>query len=259
MRPSGLDPAPRIGCVPYLNARPLLEGINYPVTEMVPAHLGDLFLERKLDAALLSSVDVLTMPQPAVVDGISISCRGPVQSVLLAYNGELADLRSVELDPSSHTSNYLAQIVLGEFHGLELEYVQLTERKKITLPAVIIGDPALSLSKRSSFPELKFLDLGGEWVRHTGLPFVFALWVLRTDYPYQSELASLLRLAKQKGLEAVGRIASGTADPDFTMSYLGGAIRYDFGDEEKRGLECFWHLMVKMKIQQEKELKINYL
>jgi len=35
----------RIGCVPYLNARPLLEGIGYPVTERVPAQLRDLFRE----------------------------------------------------------------------------------------------------------------------------------------------------------------------------------------------------------------------
>ncbi|NBZ95150.1 MAG: hypothetical protein EBR40_01755 [Proteobacteria bacterium] len=251
-------PAPRIGCVPYLNARPLLEGIGYPVTEIVPARLGDLFLEGTLDAALLSSVDVLTMSDPAVVDGISISCRGPVQSVLLAYTGELSDIRSVELDPSSHTSNLLAQIVLGEFHGLELEYVQLTERIKINSPAVIIGDPALSASKRPSHSGLKFLDLGSEWVRYTSLPFVFALWVLRNDYPNKSELASLLRSAKQAGLGVIDRIAKATADPEFTKSYLGGAIRYDLGTEEKRGLECFRDFAKKINSDMNYENKITY-
>ena len=251
-------PAPRIGCVPYLNARPLLEGIGYPVTEMVPARLGDLFLEGMLDAALLSSVDVLTMSDPAVVDGISISCRGPVQSVLLAYTGELSDLRSVELDPSSHTSNLLAQIVLGEFHGLELEYVHLTERKSMKPPAVVIGDPALSLSKRPSHPALKFLDLGGEWVRSTKLPFVFALWTLRSDYSKKSEISELLRRAKRRGLGEINRIADGTADPEFTKSYLGRAIRYDLGEEEKRGLECFRGFIKKMKSDMNNENKITY-
>jgi len=253
-----MTPAPRIGCVPYLNARPLLEGIGYPVTEMVPARLGDLFMEGKLDAALLSSVDVLTMPEPAVVDGISISCRGPVQSVLLAYTGELSDLRSVELDPSSHTSNLLAQIVLGEFHGLELEYVQLTERIKITPPTVVIGDPALSVSKRTSFSGLKFLDLGEEWVRHTGLPFVFALWSLRTDYPNKSELASRLRRSKQDGLVAIQRIAACSDDPEFTKSYLGGAIRYDLGDEEKQGLGLFGDYLQRMKVVSDLRNNISY-
>ena len=241
-----ITPAPRIGCVPYLNARPLLEGVSYPVTEMVPAQLCDLFLEGKLDAALLSSVDVLTMPDASVVDGVSISCRGAVQSVLLAYTGELNELRSVQLDPSSHTSNYLAQIVLGDFHGLQLDYVHITERITVDLPAVIIGDPALSYSKRTSHADVRFLDLGSEWVRHTGLPFVFALWVLANDYPKKSDLASTLRNSKDLGMNAIGRIASGTADPEFTKSYLGGAIRYDLGDDEKRGLKLFGYYLKKI-------------
>jgi chorismate dehydratase len=206
---------------------------------MVPAQLGDLFLEGKLDVALLSSVDVLTMPQPMAVDGISISCRGPVKSVLLAYNGELSDICSIELDPSSHTSNLLAQIILGEFYGLEFEYVHLTERKEINPPAVVIGDPALSLSKRTSHPGLKFLDLGGEWFRNTKLPFVFAMWALRRDYTKKEEISELLRNAKQLGIAGIDRIAVGTADPEFTKSYLGGAISYELGEKEKQGLELF--------------------
>lgn len=244
-----ITPAPRIGCVPYLNARPLLEGVSYPVTEMVPAQLCDLFLEGKVDAALLSSVDVLTMPDASVVDGVSISCRGAVQSVLLAYTGELNELRSVQLDPSSHTSNYLAQIVLGDFHGLQLDYVHITERITVDLPAVIIGDPALSYSKRTSHADVRFLDLGSEWVRHTGLPFVFALWALGNDYPKKPDLASTLRNSKDLGMNAIGRIASGTADPEFTKSYLGGAIRYDLGDDEKRGLELFRDYLKKTTTQ----------
>lgn len=258
MTPFGLDPVPRIGCVPYLNARPLLEGLGYPVTERVPAQLETLFLEGKLDAALLSSVDVLTMPYAEVVDGISISCWGPVQSVLLAYSGELSDLRSVELDPSSHTSNFLAKIVLGEFHGLEVEYVHLKERKSIIPPAVIIGDPALSLSKRTSHSGLKFLDLGEEWVRHTGLPFVFAMWALRTDYPNKKELATQLRRSKREGLGVITRISAGTSDPEFTKSYLGGSIRYDLGAEEKRGLECFRGHVKKLKNDINNEPEITY-
>jgi chorismate dehydratase len=225
---------------------------------MVPARLEDLFLEGKLDVALLSSVDVLTMPEPMAVDGISISCRGPVQSVLLAYTGELADLRTIQLDPSSHTSNFLTRIVLGEFHGLEIEYVRLTERKSIDPPAVVIGDPAISLSKWPSHSGLKFLDLGSEWVRYTSLPFVFALWALRNDYPMKSELASLLRSAKQAGLGVIDRIAKATADPEFTKSYLGGAIRYDLGTEEKRGLQCFRDFAKKINSDMNYENKITY-
>jgi chorismate dehydratase/cyclic dehypoxanthinyl futalosine synthase len=76
-------------------------------------------------------------------------------------------------------------------------------------------------------------------VRYTGLPFVFALWSLANDYPKKPDLASTLRNSKDLGMNAIGRIASGTEDPEFTKSYLGGAIRYDLGDDEKRGLKLF--------------------
>lgn len=250
---------PRIGCVPYLNARPLLEGIGCPVTERVPSQLWDLFRDGMLDCALLSSVDVLTMTEPAVVDGISISCRGPVRSVLLAYTGELADLRSLELDPSSHTSNFLARIVLGEFHGMEPDYVHISERKTFVPPAVVIGDTAISLSKRPSQPGLKFLDLGEEWLRHTGLPFVFALWVLAKDFTDKSSLSRHLRETKARGLVSIPRIAERTSDPEFTKSYLGGSIRYDLGDEDKRGLELFRELVKKMYSSVIHDQKITYL
>jgi len=153
------------------------------------------------------------MTEPAVVDGISISCRGPVRSVLLAYTGELEDLRSIQLDPASHTSNYLARIVLGQFHQLNPDYVQITERIQIIPQAVVIGDPALSLSKRPSHPGLKFLDLGGQWVRHTGLPFVFAIWLLARNSTDKKLVAEHLRSAKAHGLASVDRIASTTPIP----------------------------------------------
>lgn len=251
-------PAPRIGCVPYLNARPLLEGIGYPVTELVPARLGELFQEGMFDVALLSSVDVLTLPNPEAVEGVSISCRGPVQSVLLAYTGELADLRSIQLDPSSHTSNFLAQIVLQEFHGVHAEYVQITERRNNDLPAIVIGDPALSLSKRPSDPGLKFLDLGNEWVCSTGLPFVFALWSLKQEYTDKKYLSDLLRESKDRGLASIDRIAAETADPEFSKRYLGVSIRYDLGEVEKRGLALFAEYLTRTKLVDPCCNKIKY-
>lgn len=250
--------APRIGCVPYLNARPLVEGIGYPVTEMVPARLWDFFSEGKFDVALLSSSDVLALPAASVVDGISISCRGPVRSVLLAYTGELKALRSVQLDPSSHTSNFLAQIVLGELRGLQLEYVQITDRVSIDLPAVMIGDPALDLSKRSSNAGMKFLDLGEEWFRQTGLPFVFALWAFGKDFTEKDSLSKMLRESKEQGLANLPWIASKTSDPEFTMAYLGGAIRYDLGEKEKRGLKLFGEYLTKMKLLDRIVSEITY-
>ena len=239
---------PRIGCVPYLNARPLLEGLTYPVKELVPSALIEDFKGGDLDVALLSSIDVISQSDPSVVDGVAIGSRGEVHSVVLAYTGELYSIQEVCLDPSSRTSNALLQILLSEFYGISPKYVRLKDSKLKSMgedvPTLLIGDPAISCRKRTS-KNIHFLDLGGEWYRHTGLPFVFAMWSLAKENTNKKELSALLRSAKDSGLRNLSVIASQTPDPDFARHYLSEWIRYDLGDEEKRGLNLFTKLLIK--------------
>jgi predicted solute-binding protein len=243
------DEVPRIGCVPYLNARPLLEGLNFPIKELVPSSLIEEFKGGELDVALLSSIDVISQSDPSVVDGVAIGSRGDVHSVVLAYTGELCSIREVCLDPSSRTSNALLQILLGEFHGIHPNYVRLKDiESKLmndSLPTLLIGDPAISYRKRTSNKNLHFLDLGGEWYRYTGLPFVFAMWSLAKENTNKKELSRILREAKDSGLRNLSGIASRTPDPDFALRYLGEWIRYELGDDEKRGLSLFTKLLTK--------------
>ena len=252
---------PRIGCVPYLNARPLLEGLTYPVKELVPSALIEDFKAGDLDVALLSSIDVISQSDPSVVDGVAIGSRGEVHSVVLAYTGELYSIQEVCLDPSSRTSNALLQIILSEFYGISPKYVRLKDGKlksiEDAVPALLIGDPAISCRKRTS-KNIHFLDLGGEWYRNTGLPFIFAMWSLAKENTNKKELSALLRSARDSGLRNLSVIASQTPDPDFARHYLSEWIRYDLGDEEKRGLNLFTKLLIKEGLVSCKINEIKY-
>lgn len=253
---------PRIGCVPYLNARPLLEGLEggaLSVRKLVPAMLYDAYKDGELDAALLSSIDVLGVEKAEVVDGVSISSKGDVHSVVMAYTGELQSVTRVSLDPASHTSNALLRIVLDEFYGNRPEYVHYSDKESKKDARLIIGDPAISFRKETQGSGMNFLDLGGEWFRHTGLPFVFAVWSLKTSYTKKEELSELLRMAKNRGLANRPAIAALTPNPDFTLRYLTESIRYDLGEEEKRGLALFREFLKKMKIGCVIESEITYL
>lgn len=251
-------PQPRIGCVPYLNALPLLEGIEFPVEKAVPARLYDAFTEGRLDVALLSSIDLLTSPQPEVVDGVCIGSQGDVHSVVLAYEGELKALRRVALDPASHTSNALLRIILKKVHGLEVEYVQYQEGMTESLPRLLIGDPAISFRKRTSSDQVRYLDLGGEWYRATGLPFVFALWVVANDFTDKKSLSESLRRARDLGLASLPKLVEGREDPDFALRYLGGMIRYDLGPREKEGLQLFARMVCENTSEKSKFSDIIY-
>jgi len=244
----------RIGCVPYLNARPLLSGLkelNYRVTELVPARLFEAYQEGLFDAALLSSVDVISMPDAQVVDGVSISSRGDVYSVILAYKGDMQKITQVSLDPSSHTSNALLRIVLEEFHGIFPEYIQSTSRESENDVRIIIGDPAIAFRKDRKInlrSDVRILDLGGEWFRNTGLPFVFAIWALKYDFTNKELISQSLRGAKVAGLFNLSSITERTPDPDFSTRYLSEWIRYDLGIKEKEGLALFASLLKKYNI-----------
>ena len=229
-----------------------------PIKKLVPAKLFDAFQENQLDASLISSIDAITLVNPEVVDGISISSKGDVYSVVMAYTGELQAVNTVALDPSSHTSDALLRIVLEEFHGIHPEYVQLSDGDINKSACLMIGDPAISFRKNALGSEMRFLDLGGEWFRNTGLPFVFALWALKNEFTNKSELAEMLRNAKKQGLSRRPAIAALEPDPDFALSYLTDSIRYDLGEAEKQGLELFRETLKNKKIGRDIRSEISY-
>jgi cyclic dehypoxanthinyl futalosine synthase len=106
--------------------------------------------------------------------------------------------------------------------------------------ALVIGDPALDIEGRFPFA----LDLGQAWYEETGLPFVFAAWCGRPGTVGDADEDLLLR-AKQTGLARREAIAQEHAErsglrADSLRAYLHEAVRYDFGDEERRGLERFY-------------------
>ena len=91
----------RIGCVKYLNARPLIDRYPGPVDFAHPSELATGMLEDRLDAALVPVFEGLRHNDYLLVDGVAIAADGPVYSVFLAYRGELSEIRTVSLDRTS--------------------------------------------------------------------------------------------------------------------------------------------------------------
>jgi chorismate dehydratase len=231
----------RFGSVPYLNARPLIESIGGQLKLLVPSELADVFAAGGLDAALLPVYEAVAHEHATIVDDVAIACRGEVFSVFLAHREPIGKLETIALDPASHTSNKLLQCLFAEFLGLEPDYVSAPQEE--FQARLLIGDAALKFRETQSGWE--FLDLGAEWMKWTGLPFVFACWVLREGVDDPARLAEGLREVKQRGLEARPRIASEFANTKFVERYLTEYIRYDLRDEEKQAIALFAALLRK--------------
>jgi len=231
----------RIGCVPYLNGRPLVEGLE-GIVFRPPAELARLLERGALDAAMVSSVEVLRRGW-AHVPGIAIASPGKTDSIRLHHRVEVPDIRRVALDRNSRTSNLLARVILERRYGLRPSYVLRDPSRGISFQgvdaAVTIGD----VSFRP--PKVPFLDLGTEWKAFTGRPIVYALWGHRRGHPRAREIARTLRAARERGLSRLDEIARREAarlglTPRFCRSYLAECITYDLGPAERAGLRIYW-------------------
>ncbi len=189
----------RIGVVPYLNARPLADGLarrgDLRLDRRPPARLVEALRGGDLDAALVPAFALGERPGTRAVDGVAIGSDGPVRSVLLYCRRPPGEIRHWAPDPDSLSSNALARILLAERYGA----TPGTAPRGKADAVLVIGDPALK-GLEGSWHEV--LDLGEAWRALTGKPFVYAVWAIRegVDAP---GLPDLLREAKRRGVEAL--------------------------------------------------------
>lgn len=230
----------KIGCVPYLNAKPLLDGLEGVVLHP-PADLVGALMSGKLDVALLPAIEVLRR-KLAHVPGLAIASPGKTDSVRLHHAVEIQGIRKVALDRNSRTSNLLTRIILEKRYGVRPSYVVRDPSKGLSFKAV---DAAVTIGDTSFRPGgVPFLDLGTEWKAWTGLPFVYALWAHRKGHPKANEIARILRAAKKRGTGKIPEIARREAkrlglSPKYCRRYLTEYITFDLGPAERAGLRRF--------------------
>ncbi|MDD4933041.1 MAG: menaquinone biosynthesis protein [Methylacidiphilaceae bacterium] len=219
----------RIGSAPYLNAKPLIYGLEEEVLFFPPAELPDRLRSGELDAALAPLGGSLS-GEFALVDGVGIVADGPVKSVILAHDAPLSEIRSIAIDPDTRSSFLLLRVLLENYLGFRPNYVAFSERAAARL---LIGDRALAY--RREHPSATLMDLGEAWRERTELPFVFAVWAVRREDELGKEAAVLLRETKSRGLAARTTIAKDQSEWEYLTRY----IRYEVGEREKEGVARF--------------------
>jgi len=233
----------RIGCVKYLNARPLIAGWPGPVVLDHPAALCRRLAAGELDAALVSSFEFLRNPIYRVVDGVSIASDGTVYSVIVVHRHDASVWPEVELDPASETSVALLRHLLF-MAGKRSTVVPMTDDPlSPPLPArarLLIGDQAIRFRKH--FGEAyAYWDLGEAWKGLTNLPFVYALWLVRPEVDQAGHLGEQLRSVRDSNLANLARLVDQQpkVDREFCRRYYTEHLRFNFGDPEKQGLREF--------------------
>ncbi|HEX3818091.1 MAG TPA: menaquinone biosynthesis protein [Chthoniobacterales bacterium] len=235
----------RLGCVQYLNARPLIHGWSGLVRFGHPSALCRALAAGELDVALVSSFEFLRNPIYAVVDEIAIASDGPVFSVILAHAGSLDQLQEVIIDPASATSVNLLHCLLGE---RKIQFVQAGELSP-RRGRLIIGDQAIRF-REDNDARFQILDLGAAWKEQTALPFVYALWLIRPDYDGKHEIAEQLRSLGKNNLQNLAAVIAAQPDADraFSAFYFHQCLRFTFGEREKQGFQEFAQRCVRQRL-----------
>ena len=250
----------RLGAVGYLNARPLVFGLDraddFTLRFDVPSRCATLLHAGDIDIGLIPSIEYLRGPSPdayRIVPGLAIASCGAVASVALYTTRALSDVRSIALDTSSRTSVALVSVLCARAFGIKPELrahqPDLGAMLATADAALVIGDNALFMNSGEVGVDgravrVEKLDLGSVWAETTGLPFVYAFWAGRPGVLDSRQTASLQQ-AKRDGLAHITDIAAAYF-PDsaerraVAVGYLRDNIRYDLGDQERAGLERFY-------------------
>lgn len=249
---------PRISASSYSNTAPLiwpfLYGSQHGKVELVldnaPARSAELLAQDRVDAALVPVIASQTIERIRIVPGVCVGAGQTVRSVCLVTRGkELGDIRSISLDPSSRTSVVLTKIIFREFLSTEPEWrdgpSDIDSMLAASDAALIIGDPALKLSFDTRY---RTVDLAGLWYQHTGLGFIFAMWMTRRD-----SLPIDLAAARDEGLAHLSGIAASYAggigvDDAAMVEYLSENISFTPSKSMLEGMRLYFELAHKHRL-----------
>ena len=196
----------RVAAIDFLNPAPLMWDFTHAPLNTVlskryaihftnPAGCARELLAGEADLGLIP-IAALT-PELAVIPGCCIASVGEVRSIQLILRPGLAlsDVQTVATDNASRSSVAYTQILFRHFLRTDPTFLPALANPEAMLhdadAALLIGDPALLAlerrreidlrTQRNGQGTLTWIDLAREWRTRTGLPWIAAVWALRTD------------------------------------------------------------------------------
>ena len=198
----------RVGRIPYINCYPVYGAVDRGVVSLgaelvdgVPTALNQRMANGSLDVSVVSAVEYARdWERYLLLPDLAISCDGPVRSVMLFSRRPAEELggQQVLVSRSSMTSVHLLEMLFENVWKSEPQFVagdaeasDLRATDDASVAArLVIGDAALMLGTGAiASPYEHVYDLGLEWKKWTGLPFVFAVWVAQRATDTQRALA----------------------------------------------------------------------
>ncbi len=235
-----VDKKLRLGRVSYRNTLPLFYKFSLPFVEVVegtPSELARMLDTGIADGGILSSVYYLqNQSRFLLVPDISISSFGRANSVILLSKKPLKGIERIIPSGESLTTNFLTYALFRKFMGKKVEFTP--EGGDAFL---VIGDKALKNPAPREF-SYKY-DIGELWFEYTGLPAVFALFVVPRRWAVENpDLFAKLSVELMDSRDAFFRDLNDLDLSEDLKEYLQN-LDYRFREEHLKGLELINNLL----------------
>ncbi len=230
----------KISAVAYTNTKPFIYGIKHSavldkidLTLDIPSDCAAKVIDGSVDLGLIPVAAILNVPNPTIISSYCIGSVGAVNSVFIFSSVPANEIKTVRLDPESRTSNNLAKVLLKFFYKQEVEFT--TAQDTETDAIVLIGDR--TFGKKGDYAYA--YDMGEEWMKFTGLPFVYAAWV--ANKPIPEDFVMEFNAALKMGLASRDKVISElTPNPLFDLEdYLMHKLDFELTDEKRKALDLF--------------------
>ena len=237
----------KISAVSYTNTKPFIYGIkNSSVRDQielsldVPADCASKLIENTVDIGLIPVAAIPIVPNAQIISSYCIGSVGAVNSVFILSNVPVDEIKTVKLDPQSQTSNNLAKVLLKNHFKVEVEFT--TDQNMVSDALVLIGDR--TFSRKADFRYA--YDMGEEWIKFTGLPFMYAAWV--ANKPIADDFIASFNAALKLGVENIPAVIATLPDTKGIdiADYLEHKLDFHLTDEKLKAKDLFLKLITEL-------------
>jgi chorismate dehydratase len=237
----------RITAISYYNTLPFIHGLThsgllsgYELNLEVPSLSAQKIISNEAEIGLIPVGALPGMKNYHLVSNLCIGADKDVKSVLLLANAVLPDIKTIYLDTDSLTSVNLVRILAEKYWKINPQWKSLSELNDQLSQEegmVLIGDKTFGLSGQYPF----CFDLAGEWIKFTGLPFVFAVWISRQPLPaeFEKSFQSALAWGVEHREESIIMANNPHISEKELISYLKNDISYNLDEQKRKGMELF--------------------
>lgn len=203
-----------------------------------PSKIAAMLLNNEMDIGLVPVAIIPEMKEHYIISDFCIGSVREVASVCLFSEVPINKIETILLDYQSRTSVALLKILIKEYWKINVKFEETSEnyQSKIsgTVAGLVIGDRALQQRKISPY----IYDLGLEWKKFTGLPFVFAAWI--SNKKPEENFIKNFNEANAFGLNQIDKVIKENHYKAFDLRhYYTDCISFDLDENKKKGLELF--------------------